>query len=369
MSRHEKLLKLGPYAFFLQRRWGLKSARSAGSLKLAFAEDYGKRKASLREILRIHSLGWAVDDWRLCGITEQSRHGYLSTVEYRRMHPFNGDYSRWIDDKLVLKYLCCSRELEGLMPRYYFQIEGGRILPLPDCPAALRQSGIKGVAAILEEEGALAVKKVKGSLGAGFYKITLEGGLVKVNDEPSSIEALSEMLLALDGYIVTEYLRPHQDMHAFSRDTSNTIRYLVGCGEGAPVFLKAFIRFGTKASGLVENYNSGGVLCFISEDGFFEGGNVIDPISGRNAVVDEHPDTGEPLRGRIPLWDELREGAARFSARFPQLQYLGFDFVVTDKNEVKMLEINSLTSLDALQLDCSVFDTGGAEFFRSRTGR
>lgn len=52
------------------------------------------------------------------------------------MHPFNGIYSSWIDDKLTLKYILNGTELHSTMPEYYFQINNcDNILPLSDYPA------------------------------------------------------------------------------------------------------------------------------------------------------------------------------------------------------------------------------------------
>lgn len=370
MKRYESVLKLTPYAFYLQRRWGLRSARAAGSLRDAFSADYKRKKASIFEILKLHRKGWCVDDWRMRGglyspAVDPVR--YLNTVEYRRMHPLNGVYSSWIDDKLTLKYLCASADLCDVMPKYYFQILGGHFISLPDCPEDAKPPIENGVLTLLEREKVLAVKQVKGSLGEGFYKLEYLGqGNYLLNKKQYSKDEVIRFLSNLEGYIVTEYLSPHCDMHVFSKATTNTIRYLVGNIEGQPVFLKAFIRFGTKSSGFVENYNSGGVLCYISEGGEFNYGNVMNLSTGENARINFHPDTGARLAGKVPLWSEMTHVAERFCARFPQLQYLGFDFVATDTGAVKMLEINSLTSLDALQLDGSILSTPNGWFFKSR---
>ena len=56
--KFEKLLRLGPYAAFLQRRWRLAPARAAGALHNVFVTDYKCKKASLLETLRTHSKGW-----------------------------------------------------------------------------------------------------------------------------------------------------------------------------------------------------------------------------------------------------------------------------------------------------------------------
>ncbi len=130
--------------------------------------------------------------------------------------------------------------------------------------------------------------------------------------------------------------------------------------------IKSFLRLGTKASGFVENYNAGGVLCYVTESGDFRNGNVFDALSGTNKIITEHPDTKQRLEGKIPLWNELQNAAKQFGMHFPQMQYLGIDFVITNKNEVKVLEINSLTSLDCLQLDGSVLKTSQGNFYRKR---
>lgn len=262
--KKEKLLRLGPYGIWLQYRWNLKTARSAGSLRNVFASDWKKGKARPAEILRAHHFGWGVDDWRMCGggLTPETCGGYLSTVEYRRLHPLNGTYSSWVDDKLTLKYLC-GGSLSNLMPEYYFQILDGSVLALPDCPGGLSGSGVCGVSELLRDRDTLAFKLVRGSLGEGFYKAKNVGEAVMVNGRSMSWVEFEAWVLTLEGYIVTEYLRPHPDMHAFSSSTANAVRYLVANEKGSPRFLHSFVRFGTSASGFVENYNAGGgaVLC------------------------------------------------------------------------------------------------------------
>lgn len=133
--------------------------------------------------------------------------------------------------------------------------------------------------------------------------------------------------------------------------------------------IKSYIRFGTKASGFVENYGAGGVLCFISEDGHFEEGNLLDMKEGKNRVLEEHPDTQVELVGEVPYWAEVQKAADLFGETLPQMSYLGIDFVVTDKNEVKVLEINSLTSLDTMQMKGSILKEAQGEFFRRRMKR
>ena len=66
--KFEKLLRLGPYAAFLQRRWRLAPARAAGALHNVFVTDYKCKKASLLETLRTHSKGWGGSTTGVCAV-------------------------------------------------------------------------------------------------------------------------------------------------------------------------------------------------------------------------------------------------------------------------------------------------------------
>ena len=50
----------------------------------------------------------------------------------------------------------------------------------------------------------------------------------------------------------------------------------------------------------------------------------------------------------------------------PQMSYMGIDFCVTNDDRVKIIEINSLSSLDSIQTNESIYTTPGGEFFKER---
>lgn len=292
----------------------------------------------------------------------------MKTAQYYAMHPLNGQYSHWIDDKLTLKYLCAGTRLDCYMPKYYFQIDAyGKLLYLSDAPETGRNHSMGDIAELLENLREIAVKRIAGSLGEGFFKASYRDGVYFLNSEGYTREQFVKKLQTLREYLVMEYLHPHTDMAPFSPDTVNTIRYLVARDENRKLYcVKSFVRFGTEASGYVENYGAGGILCFISENGSFESGNLQDKGSMKNKKISVHPDKGIPLKGKIPLWPEIQRAADALGEYFPQLDYMGIDFVVTDTNEVKILEVNSLSSLDVLQIQGSVLEGEQGSFYKTR---
>ncbi len=60
--------------------------------------------------------------------------------------------------------------------------------------------------------------------------------------------------------------------------------------------------------------------------------------------------------------------ALKIADLLPQLIYMGIDFAITKDNKIKILEINSLTSLDSLELEESVYDKPQGDFFKERLG-
>lgn len=354
------------HAIMLRKRYRMNPG-GASLLEGVFRHDYILHKSHVLKVYQIHHHGFAWDDWHVSNLTRKNCTEYLRTVDYYAMHPLNNQYSHWIDDKLTLKYLCAGTSLDKYMPKYFYQIdEEGNVLALSDAPDKKNNwCTIEDIIFLLEESGELAMKRIAGSLGEGFYKAVYKDGKYRLNSKVYSKEELIKKISELKDYLITEYFHPHQDLVPFCEDTVNCIRYLVGRDDnGEMKMIKSFIRLGTKASGFVENYNAGGVLCYVSEVGEFYQGNLLDVKTGKNKITVQHPDTKVVLQGTIPCWDEIQHVAQLFGSTFPQTNYLGIDFVVTDKYGVKVLEINSLTSLDSLQLDTSILKTPQGQFFK-----
>ena len=333
--------------------------------------DYTKRPGgvSLFEIFSIHRRGFQVSDWKIMRLTKKNYKNYLSSKMYSSYHPINGYYTNLIDDKLTIKYILSGTELAKYTPDYYYLIdENGYVFSMMDVPVKKDRYDASDIISLLMCKELLAIKLVNGSIGRGFYKCELREGRIYCNNTEMSENEFSRFVTSLKNYIVMEYLRPHEELAAFWPSTANTLRYLLCRIDGEYHILKSFIRFGSKKTGEVENFNSGGVLCYIDYNGNFNGGYIIDRSKKRlsSSFVEKHPDTGKEIKGTIPMWSEVQKAAAGIASYLAETKYLGFDFVVTDKNEVKLLEINSLTSLDSIQMDCSILETEiGKKFFSS----
>lgn len=330
-----------------------------------FLDDYRRRPNRLIQTCSIHRAGFSRSDWEILGLEKENYQSFLSSKSYAAMHPINGYYSKLVDDKIVIKYIFAGTEAGTLMPEYYYLIdENGEIFPMMDHPGE-GQTDVESILTLLQEKEKLALKLVTGSIGKGFYKLEYKDNAIIVSGKVISKTDFIGFLLQCKNYLVTEYLSTHPYLADFWPYTANTIRYLVGRVGNEWRVIKSFVRFGTEQSGEVENLGGGGVLCYVDENGFFENGYLLKQEEQKQTVtvLESHPQTQKLLKGQIPCWSEVRDAAVLIEKIFPQTRYLGMDFVVTDHSKVKLLEINSLTSLDSIQMDKSILETENGKWF------
>lgn len=358
-----KMIKM----FKLRKKYNMSKSGSY-MLSSLFFKEIKSKKYPKPYIKTAHRYGFSVDDWRFLGLNKDNYKDYLSTASYFAMHPINGSYSFWIDDKLTLKYLCSGTPLQEFMPKYYYQIDSmGRIIPLMD--NEIGGGTIESVILTLKDKKVLAIKLIAGSIGEGFIKAEYCNGIYCFNGKQMSEQEAIARIMSLKNYLITEYLFPHEEFEKYCSNTCNTIRYLQGKVDGNMMFLKSFVRFGTIQSKFVENFNCGGVLCYVDSQGNYNGGYKLNFDDRSTEKINEHPDSKELLVGAIPRWETIVKVANLFGEVFPQLNYLGIDFVVCNDGSVKVLEINSLTSLDSLQLDGSILKTSAGVFYKELSAK
>ena len=131
--------------------------------------------------------GFLGDTVAYYGLTEETYRDYLPDFPYFKLHPINGDWSKWIDDKLTMRYVLAP--FAEHLPKYYFHLRGSEICRLMDCPTGLT-ADIAGLFVLLEREKNLAVKLAQGTGGEGFYKLEWQDGVVVLNGKPSRLRSL-----------------------------------------------------------------------------------------------------------------------------------------------------------------------------------
>lgn len=291
--------------------------------------------------------------WRLpqYGATKENFRMFLSDRDYMYLHQINNSYKKWIEDKMTLRYVL--EPFSKYLPKYYFQIirrEGFPIiLPLMDCPSGY-EATLDDLFRLLREKGALALKAASGTHGIGFYKLSYSEGNYYLNNGLSSEYEITSIIRSFKSfYIVTEYVKMHESIKRIYDGSVNTIRILMINKDGYhPQLLDSYMRIGTSKSGVTDNIAYGGVTCRVDiNTGAYGGGEQL--ANHQYTSCNRHPDTDTLIEGVVPHWDVIKETLIKLCTYIAQLEYLGFDVVVTP-DSFCILEINSHQDLQKFPL-------------------
>jgi hypothetical protein len=149
--------------------------------------------------------------------------------------------------------------------------------------------------------------------------------------------------------LVQEAIRQHPDLALIHPGSLNTARLLaVRLSEDECILAAAAHRWGTAASGPVDNVSRGGLASSVDLQTGRLGSAVGRPRNRRRVEVDHHPDSGRPITGEyVPQWAEVRDLTLRLMAAFPELNHVGWDVAVSDRGPL-VVEGNGFMPAPAL---------------------
>lgn len=284
------------------------------------------------------------------GITEDNWKNYISDFEYRWLRHINNDYRLWMEDKITVKYICS--DYKECFPEYYYHIilKNGKnkILPMMDCPNELGAT-YEDIFKLVQMKKYLALKPDEGSHGNGFYKFTYYGGKYYLNHkEVQKQEVLDILQDDNNQYLITEYIDMHPEIKRIYAGAVNTIRMIVFKKDGkTPQIGNAYMRFGSKRTGAVDNMGAGGMYARIDvETGRFYDAKIIEANEIKPCLY--HPDTNEKIEGYLPNWESVKQKVLDVAKDIQQLEYFGFDLALTPDG-FKFPEINRFPDYPAIE--------------------
>lgn len=304
--------------------------------------DWMFKKTSLREKVWSHRRGFLSYRIRQYGLTEENYINFLSDRDYRKLRPINNQFVSWVYDKVIMRYV-----LEGkkqYLPEYYYHLiqneNGLKILSLPDCNVSEKPE-INDITQLLKEKKKLVLKPSEGSHGEGFFRLEYKENYIYINNRQTTDDELFEFLKNIKVPCnITQYLENNKFLKEIYSETTFTVRIMVINDKVIkPWIANAYLRIATKKTGLTDNIGDGGICARID----IETGKIFEPEIIEDHIISPcpfHPDTAVPIEGEIPNWNKIKKGILELSSYICQLEYMGFDVVVTD-NSFKILEINT----------------------------
>ncbi len=284
------------------------------------------------------------------GITAENYDEYISDFEYKWLRHINPKYRKWMEDKITVKYVCS--DYNECFPEYYYHIicknGNNKVISMMDLPDGYTNS-FEDIFKLAEEKGVLALKPDEGSHGDGFYKFTCEDGKYQLNYKDVTKQQVLDILEDINNqYLVTEYINMCDELKAVYDGAVNTVRMIVFKKDGIePQIGNAYVRFGSKATGAVDNVGAGGMTATIDvETGHFHDAKIVHSNSIEDCPI--HPDTGVPIDGYLPHWDEVKKQVLDVTRSIKQLEFFGVDLAVTNEG-IKFPEINRFPDYPAVE--------------------
>lgn len=343
LARGGKKIKLKIRSTFAKAFFprGLKPYLSVRWIKVVTNDFFTNKDTSLGTKLWAYRHGFLSYRIPQYGITKENHLNFISDFEYMWLRHINGKERVWFEDKITFQYIL--PQYKQYFPDYYYYIknENGKtaIVPMMDCKDTDDRS-FDAIFELVKDKGVLAMKPDEGSHGDGFYKFSYEDGNYFLNDQPAEAQQVVDILTSPENqYLITEYIKNNEQFKKIYAGAVNTIRMIVFKKDGVtPEIGNVYMRFGSKATGAVDNMGAGGMFVQVdSETGWYGNAKIIT----QNSIQDcpYHPDTGVLIEGYIPHYEKIKEIILDMAANITELEYFGFDVAVTE-DSVKLPEIN-----------------------------
>ena len=237
-------------------------------------------------------------------------------------------------------------------PAYYYHIicknGNNKVISMMDLPEGYTNT-FDEIFRLVEQKGVLALKPDEGSHGDGFYKFTYEDGKYQLNYQDVTKQQVLDILEDINNqYLVTEYINMCDELKAVYDGAVNTVRMIVFKKDGKnPQIGNAYVRFGSKKTGAVDNVGAGGMTATIDvATGHFHDAKIVMNNSIEDCPI--HPDTGVPIDGYLPHWEQVKQQVLDVTKSIKQLEFFGVDLAVTNDG-IKFPEINRFPDYPAVE--------------------
>jgi hypothetical protein len=264
--------------------------------------------------------------------------------DYRRaLHgPFiNARCSYILDDKLVFDRFFADAI------HYAYHVFNGQLLPHPEAGGPGED-----LLPLLRQGKKFIVKPRRGGGGSRVRLLKHDGGSFWINDRPFAQADFDREIRGYHDDLIYPFFEQSGFSHEIYPATLNTIRILsiVDPQDKQPFVARALHRFGTDRSAPVDNWTSGGICADVDVASGTLSRGVIFPFGKKLAWHADHPDSRQPIAGRvIPGWQSILEKTLAAHRQIVYLPYIGWDMVLS-ANAIVILEANSNSDVNLFQV-------------------
>jgi len=266
---------------------------------------------------------------------------YLNDIERRRAK-FINPRPELLDNKYKFDRHLRESGFGEYLPELYGYISDG----------TFRSDQYASIAELVADEGRVVIKRYRGGAGKHVYICTDGPDGPTLRGKSDRAIPLDEQIDDSESYLVTEFCDQADYLDEIYARATNTIRLLtLKSDEEGVIFPAAVHRIGSTQTGVLDNFTQGGFSAAIDLD-TGELSAAAEPAANQGVTWhDTHPDTGATIPGTtVPGWDSIQTEIRQIAREIDRFNHVGWDLIVTDHGEFKIIEANSYPNPDVLQV-------------------
>lgn len=303
--------------------------------------------------------GFMVDQYALYDLKDKkNRKLYLSEYDWYKSRYINDPFDRMLDNKII-----CTEVLHHYInvPEIYFLKNKGKMVLFPasgsnSLDEQNRWATAQDAVDLLDVHSPLFIKPLAEGKGNGVRRIekleSASEGLQEymIDDEIVDKAALLQYLNSHDNYFICQGVSQSDYLNSLYDKTTNTIRFITLRDPKTGKFKVFFAvqRIGTKDTIPVDNGSRGGLVAKIDLDtGKLSEAQSLHSLT-RHKV---HPDSKNPIEGVVvPNWNAIKDQMLELASRFPYLNFIAWDLLIDENDEVCVIEANKSSGVNVIQL-------------------
>ena len=303
--------------------------------------------------------GYVPDPYYIYDFAHVDKRQYLSEFDWYRSRWINEPFDQMLNNKII-----CTEVLEQYVyvPKILFMKNKGRMVSLEEGKSDGYRANAD-VVDLVDRYSVLFMKPLAAGKGKGVRRLERIDGKLAVDGEPMSDAAFDAFLNSNDGWFLSEGIKQHPFLDSLYDKTTNTIR-LITLRDPETGNYKIFFavqRIGTAKTVPVDNGSRGGLVCRID----LETGELSEAKSLQTLGSHEtHPDSGSQIKGKvIPGWNELKATMLELARKFPFMNFIAWDILLTEKGPC-IIEANTSSGVNIIQLWGPQRDGELGDFYR-----
>ena len=304
--------------------------------------------------------GFMVDQYALYNLKDKkNRKLYLSEYDWYKSRYINDPFDKMLDNKII-----CTEVLHHYInvPKIYFLKNKGKMILFPASSGASledqnRWANVRDILNLIDEHSPLFIKPLAEGKGNGVCRVEkiqleegLSGSIYMIDDKRVNEQELIRYLEKRNNYFICQGISQCEYLNNLYDKTTNTIRFITLRDPETGKFKVFFAvqRIGTKQTIPVDNGSRGGLVANIDlETGMLSEAQSLHSL----ARYKVHPDSNNPIEGvTVPNWEAIKEQMLELAARFPNLNFVAWDILIDENDEVCVIEANKSSGVNIIQL-------------------